>query len=414
PMPDNPMSPSLATKWSESADGLMYDFELRQGVKFHNGDPFTAEDVKYSFERYKGAGAPELKKKVKAFEIVTPHHIRFQLHEPWPDFLTFYATPATGAGWIVPRNYTEKIGSDEFKNKPVGLGPYRFVSYQPGVELVMEAYTDYWRKTPAVKRLVFKVVPEATTRLAMLKRQEADVTYALYSTLAEEVRRDKSLKLEPVILPGNSWLTFVDMYDPKSPWHDKRVRWAANLAINRQPINEAETLGYSLLSGSIIPRKYEFAVPFESYPYDPKKAKALLQEAGYVHGFDAGEYTCDAVYSAEVEAIASDFAAIGIKTKVQPLERAAIMASQREKKVKNLTRQGSAAFGNAATRIQDFIYSKGAQSFLNDPEIDQWYERQAGERDRKKREELLHKIQRKVYDEAYFAPLWELGFLCAS
>ena len=160
PMPDNPMSPSLATKWSESADGLSYDFELRQGVKFHNGDPFTAEDVKFSFERYKGTGAGELKKKVKAVEIVNPHQVRFQLHEPWPDFLTFYATPATGAGWIVPKNYTEKIGNDKFKEQPVGLGPYRFVSYQPGVELILEANPDYWRKTPYVKRLVMKSVPE--------------------------------------------------------------------------------------------------------------------------------------------------------------------------------------------------------------------------------------------------------------
>jgi len=115
PMPDNPMSPCLATKWSESADGLTYDFELRQGVKFHNGDPFTAEDVQFSFERYKGGGAPELKKKVKAVEIVNPYQVRFQLYEPWPDFLTFYVTPATGAGWIVPKNYTEEIGNEKFK-----------------------------------------------------------------------------------------------------------------------------------------------------------------------------------------------------------------------------------------------------------------------------------------------------------
>src|SRR5262245_50517728 len=202
PMPDNPMSPSLATKWSESADGLTYDFELRQGVKFHNGDPFTAEDVQFSFERYKGAGNADLKKKVKTVEIVNPHHVRFRLHEAWPDFLTFYASPATGAGWIVPKNYTEKIGSEKFKDQPVGLGPYRFVSHQPGVELVLEAYEGYWRKVPNVKRLVMKSVPEATTRLAMLKNQEADVTYGLYGPLAEEVRRDPALKLEPVIPPG--------------------------------------------------------------------------------------------------------------------------------------------------------------------------------------------------------------------
>jgi peptide/nickel transport system substrate-binding protein len=135
PMPEGPMTPCLATQWRESADGLTYDFALRQGVTFHNGDPFTAEDVQFSFERYKGTGAPELKQKIKAVEVVNRHHVRFQLHEPWPDFLTFYATPATGAGWIVPKTYTEKVGSERFKEQPVGLGPYRFVHYQPGVEL---------------------------------------------------------------------------------------------------------------------------------------------------------------------------------------------------------------------------------------------------------------------------------------
>src|SRR5262245_23812136 len=110
PMPDNPMAPSLATAWQESPDGLAYDFHLRQGVTFHNGDPFTADDVAFSFARYQGVGAGELKKKVKAVESVTPYHVRFQLQAPWPDFLTFYATPATGAAWIVPKNYIEKIG----------------------------------------------------------------------------------------------------------------------------------------------------------------------------------------------------------------------------------------------------------------------------------------------------------------
>jgi peptide/nickel transport system substrate-binding protein len=413
PMPDGQMSPCLATKWRESEDGLTYDFELRQGVKFHNGDPFTAEDVKFSFERYKGAGAVELKKQVKALEIVTPHHLRFVLHEPWPDFLTFYATPATGAGWIVPKTYTEKIGTDAFKNQPVGLGPYRFVSYQPGIELVLEAYTDYWRKMPSVKRLVFKSVPEPATRLAMLKKQEADITYAIYSTLGEEVQRDPTLKLAPT-LAGTEWGIFVDMYEPKSPWHDKRVRLAANHAVNRQAINEAETLGYSKLLGGIIPPTYDFALPLEPYAYDPTKAKALLKEAGYPRGFDAGEFSCDAVYAGVIEGVVNDLGAVGIRAKVQPLERAAMQSAQREKKVKNLTRMGSGAPGNAATRVEAFMYSHGLQSFLKDPEIDQWFEQQSRERNRTTREALLHKIQQKVYDEAYFLPIWQLGFLCVT
>jgi peptide/nickel transport system substrate-binding protein len=413
PMPDGRMSPCLATGWRESEDGLSYDFELRQGVTFHNGDPFTAEDVKFTFERYKGAGATELKKQVKAVEIVDPHHVRFVLHDPWPDFLTFYATPATGAGWIVPKRYTEKTGNDAFKNQPVGAGPYRFVSYNPGVELVLEANSDYWRKTPAVKQLVFKSVPDPSTRLAMLKNQEADVTYAIYGSLAEEVQRDKTLKLEPT-LAGTEWGIFVDMYDPKSPWHDRRVRLAANHAINRQALNEAETLGYSKLLGGIIPETYEFALPLQPYEYDPKRAKALLAEAGYARGFDAGEYSCDAVYAGVIEGVVNDLRAVGIVAKVQARERAAMQTAQREKKVKNLTRMGSGAPGNAATRVEAFMYSQGVQSFLNDPEIDQWFEAQSRERDRTKREALLHKIQQKVYDEALFLPIWQLGFLCVT
>ena len=236
PMPDNPMAPSLATAWQESPDGLTYDFQLRQGVTFHNGDPLTTDDVAFSFARYKGAG--ELKKKIKAVEIVNPHHVRFHLQAPWPDFLTFYATPATGAGWIVPKHYTEQIGSDKFKEQPIGLGPYRFVSYQPGVELVLEAYPKYWRQVPHVQRLVLKGVPEATTRLAMLKTQEADVATGLLGAPAEAVRRDPSLKLEPVATLNTWWVVFTHQpYDPQSPWSDQRVRLAANHAIHRQAIS---------------------------------------------------------------------------------------------------------------------------------------------------------------------------------
>jgi peptide/nickel transport system substrate-binding protein len=413
PMPEGKMSPCLATKWRESDDGLSYDFELRQGVKFHNGDPFTAEDVRFSFERYKGAGGKQLKKRVKAVEIINPHHIRFVLHEPWPDFLTFYATPATAAGWIVPKTYTEKIGNDAFKSNPVGLGPYRLVSYTPGFELVLEAYTDYWRKTPSVKRLVLKSATDPTTRLAMVKNQEADVTYAIYGTLAEAVQRDETLKLVPT-LAGTEWGVFVDMYDPASPWRDKRVRLAANHAVDRQLLNEAETLGHSKLLGGIIPPTYDFALPLAPYEYDPEKSKALLAEAGYPQGFNAGEYSCDAVYASVVEAVVNDLGAVGIRARVQPRERAAMQAAQREKKVKNLTRMGSGAPGNAATRVESFMYSQGAQSFLKDPEIDQWFEQQSRERDRTKREALLHRIQQKVYDEAYFLPIWQLGFLCVT
>ena len=415
PMPENPMSPCLATSWSESADGLTYDFALRQGVKFHNGDPFTAEDVQFSFERYKGSGATDLKQRVKAVEIVTPSQVRFHLHKPWPDFLTFYATPATGAAWIVPKKYVEKVGNEGFKNHPIGLGPYRFVSHQPGIEVVFEAHAEYWRKMPHVKRLVMKGVPEPTTRLAMLKRQEADVAYGVYGIVAEEIQRDPHLQLQPAVGQTVQWVVFThEQYNAKSPWADQRVRLAANHAVNRQAINEAEILGYSVLSGSIVPRAFEYAVPLEPYAYDPQKAKQLLTEAGYPQGFDMGECSVGAVYASVIEAVVNDLATVGIRGRVRSMERAACATAHKEHTLKNLAFDGSGAFGNAATRLGAFAYSKGENSWIKDPEIDVWYEQQATERDHTKRQALLHKIQQKLYDEARFMPLWELGFLSAA
>jgi peptide/nickel transport system substrate-binding protein len=170
PMPGNPWAPSLAESWTASKDGLTYEFVLCKGVRFHNGDLLGAEDVKFSFERYKGAGATTLKGRVAAVEVVDAQRVRFRIKQPWPDFMTFYATPASGAAWIVPKKYTERVGEDGFKKAPVGAGPYRFVSFNPGVELVLEAYDGFWRKAPAVKRLVFKSVPDESTRLTDVLR----------------------------------------------------------------------------------------------------------------------------------------------------------------------------------------------------------------------------------------------------
>ena len=132
PMPGGDNTPSLAESWTVSKDGLTYEFVLRKGVKFHNGDPVTAEDVKFSFDRYKGAAAKLLKDKVREVQIVDPGRVRFILKEPWPDFMTFYGTSATGAAWIVPKKYVEKVGDDGFKKAPIGAGPYKFVSFNSG------------------------------------------------------------------------------------------------------------------------------------------------------------------------------------------------------------------------------------------------------------------------------------------
>src|SRR2546426_395173 len=322
PMPGNLMAPSLAESWTVSADLRVYEFKLREGVKFHNGDPFTAEDVRFSFQRSKGAKL--LREKVREVVAVGPHRVRFQLHEPWPDFMTFYGTLATAAGWIVPKKYVEQVGDDGFKKQPVGLGPYRFVSHTPGVELVMEAFEDYWRKVPHVKRLVYKSVPEATTRLAMLKKGEV-----------------------------------------------------------------------------------EFALPLEPDPYDPVKAKQLLAEAGYPNGFDAGDLHAYPPYNSTTEAVGGYLGAVGIRTKVRTMERAAFFSAWATKKLRGVCMCVLALYGNAASRMAEWVPSSGVYAYGGYPDVDALYKQQALETDRRKREALLHKIQQLLHERARFAPIWD-------
>src|SRR5437016_4137936 len=273
PMPSGPLTPSLAEAVSAAEDGLSYDFVLRNSAVFHNGERVTAEDVKFSFERYRGVSHDAMKTRVAAIETSDPRHISFKLKEPWPDFLTFYGS-ATGAGWIVPKKYVEKVGDEGFKKAPIGAGPFKFVSFTPGVELVFEAFEQYWRKTPSVKRLVFKVIPDETTRLAALQRGEVDLVYSIRGELAEELQRTPHLALKPVDSPATFWLYFPEQWDEKSPWHDQRVRLAASLAVDRPSINQALTLGLSKLTGNAnVPDFFDFYWSAPAPPHDPGRAR---------------------------------------------------------------------------------------------------------------------------------------------
>ena len=410
PMPGQPLAPSLAESWSVSKDGLVYEFTLRKGTRFHNGEPVTAEDVKFSFERYRGTSYKMLKDRVMAVEAPDAGHVRFRLKSPWPDFMTFYAS-ATGAGWIVPKKYVEKVGDEGFKKAPIGAGPYKFVSFTPGVELVFEAFESYWRKTPAVKRLVFRVIPDESTRLAALKRGEVDIVYSVRGELAQELQRTPGLTLKPAVIQAPFWVYFADQWDPKSPWHDRRVREAASLAIDRAAINQALTLGFSKLTGSIIPNTFDYFWQPPAPAYDPTRAKQLLAEAGYPNGFDAGEYFCDTSYANVGETVQGYLQTAGIRTTLRPLERAAFFTGYAEKKFKNLIQGASGAFGNTATRLEAFVVTGGTYVYGSYPDIDGLFREQASELDRARRESLLHKAQQLIHDRVIYAPIWQLAFL---
>ena len=411
PMPGGENTPSLAESWTVSKDGLAYEFVLRKGAKFHNGDPVTGDDVKFSFERYKGAAAKLLKDRVREVEIVDPGRVRFHLREPWPDFMTFYGTSATGAAWIVPRKYVEKVGEDGFKKAPIGAGPYKVVSFNPGIDLVMEAFEGYWRKVPSVKRLVFRSMPDETTRAAALKAGDVDIVYLLSGPTAQEVKRTPGLRLAAAMPPGVVFLDLPEQWDPKSPWHDRRVRLAASHALDRNALNQAETLGLSHPTGGLIPRVLDFARAYPPPAYDPARAKKLLAEAGYPNGFDAGDLTPFPPFFSLAEAIGGYLQAAGIRTRLRTMERAAFLTAWREHKIRGVIMGLGAPAGNAATRIEVYVTKSGIYSSGEVPEIESLFQRQARELDRKKREGMLHQIQQIMHDRVMHVPVYELAFL---
>jgi peptide/nickel transport system substrate-binding protein len=413
PLPGQKIGPSLAETWTESADGRVYEFRLRRGLKFHNGDPVTAEDVKFSFDRYRGAGSKALQERVQQVQIVDPLTLRFQLTAPWPDFLTFYGTSATAAGMIVPKKYLSQVGEDGFKKHPIGAGPYRVVSHTPGVEVVLEAYPEYWRHAPHIRRIIMKSVTDGTTRVAMVKNGEVDLAMALEGEDAESARRDPRLRLVATRHASLAWIEFADQWDPKSPWHDKRLRLAVNHALDRQALNESACLGYCLPTGVIVPRVMDFALQMEPPPYEPQKARQLLADAGYPNGLDAGEFIPIPPFFQLSEGAVNSLNAVGIRVRLRPIERAAFNAAWHEKKLRGLFMAVAGNAGNAASRVAEFVYSKGSYAYGGYPDIDELFHQQARERDARKREVLLRRIQQLTVDRVMFAPIMDMRALMA-
>jgi peptide/nickel transport system substrate-binding protein len=331
-------APSLAKSWKISPDWKYIDFSLRDDVKFQNGDPFTAEDVKFSLETYMRR---ELRfwlqrlysKNIKQIEIKNPYQVRLHLTEPWPWILTnfWYHTG------MLPKKYRETVGDAGFADKPVGTGPFNWMEYKQDVYFKLGAVQHHFRKTPEIKTLTVRFVPEASTRLAMLKAGEADIV-ELASPLIPPVKSDPNLKLFFIKHTQGLGLWFCDLVFPNepSPFLDIRVREAASLAVDRATICE------KILFGGAEPMKdylapitlgYNPNAPADSY--HPEKAKALMAAAGYAKGF---ETTIHALPPGQawVEAVASNLMEVGIRPKIEIYELGALLEKFKAKNLRGL------------------------------------------------------------------------------
>ena len=295
--------------------------------------------------------------------------------------MTFY-TSATGARWIVPKKYVEQVGDEGFKKAPIGAGPYKFVSFAPGLELTMEANDQYWRKKPSVHRLVFRVIPDESTRLAALKRGEIDIAYSIRGELAEEIERTKGLTPQAYRHPGPVLALLCRPVGPEVALARPAGAARGQPRDRPQGHQSGSDARHSKITGSIIPLTFEHYWQPPAPVYDPAKAKKLLAEAGHPNGFDAGDYYCDTSYSNVAEAVMNNLQAIGIRAKLRPLERAAFFKGYSEKSYKNIIQGASGAFGNTSTRLEAFVVKGGTYAYGSYPDLDALFQQQATELDR--------------------------------
>lgn len=427
PLPGNVFTYALADHYEMSDDFMHATLRLREGVKFHDGTPITSEDVAFSYENYHGANAALFEEFTDNVEIIDERTIKINFKKPFLDFLLFYGTPASGAGMVIPKDYYLSLGAtdeerdEEFIKNPIGAGPYRYVSQEPGISVEFEAYTDYWRKVPHVKTLISRGVRELPVRVAALKSGEADFTYFVTGDLLQSVIDDPNLGYDP----NNSapfWLMFPDLNNPESPFHDVRVREAVSLALDRQFLSDRETQGMAIPWGNFIPPEWPGSVQRPPDPFDLERAKALMVDAGYADGFEIDWFTPFPAVESMSLRVMDALREIGIESQMQTMERPVYMEKLREgfEDEANSNHKGfpgrqivqaiSMIPGDAATYIDTWVRCGGTSSLVCDDRIDSLWDQYLASNDPQEREDLMKEAQNIVLDEYYFVPIYVNAF----
>lgn len=328
--PEGQVKPSLAESWEQAPDLLSWTFRLRKGVKFHDGQELTAEDVKYSlveaFRRPESTSASvtKFRKGIKDVEVVDRSTARVVLTEPWISLPYDVATYGGIEGVVLPKHYLEKAGWQGFEDGPMGSGPWKFVEHKQGDSIEFERSNDYWQGAPKFARLRVLLVPEQSTRIALLQSREIDIA----DISPEKVPEAEKAGLKVVNYPlfstvrVNLWATY---YPDAGPVGNIKVREALNLAVNREEMIKTLFNGRGEPAAvTLSPHTIGFPKDLKAYPYDPARAKQLLAEAGYPNGFEIKIYSYGAgpftQYKEVSEAVAGYWSAVGVKVTVIPTD----------------------------------------------------------------------------------------------
>ena len=404
--------PGLVTSWKMAPDGKKMECTLRKGVKFHSGDLLTAKDVLFSFERgrAKNVQMKSNTNSVERLEIIDDDH--FNIYFKAPDVVFI---PRQCSIPIVSRSYHERVGEETFMRQPSGTGPYKVVAYKPGEYIDIERFEEYWGKKPPVKKARIYFVSEDTTRVAKLKAGEVDVIRSVPFTevrVLEKSPNFKVIKLETnAPTPG---VTFGSK-NPKMPWYDKRVRLAMALAIDCQSIIHNLLQDQAIHLAALAPDELGYDPEVKPYPYDPKRAKQLLAEAGFPNGLEVKmTYAMGArVAMAQevVEAIASYWEAVVIRTKVVGEEQATMVVNRKktlDPKAEYLAywTAGFAGGIDPTHTLTRWMTTGGGAPLWSSPEVDKIVAEARATIDDKKRAELIKRAVRIIHEDVASIPVF--------
>jgi len=421
-MPQGELTYSLAEHAEMTADFRKAAFRLRPGLKFHDGQPLTTADVKWTYENFKGAYAKLFHDRLEHIQVVDDRTVIFQFKQPFLEFMEMYSGGVSGIGWVIPRHYYPKVGRDGFKAKPIGAGPYKFVSQQAGVQMVFEAWEDYWRRTPATKTIVVKGIRDTAARLAGLQTGELDLAFGMTGKLLPRVMADKNLRWIPNFT-SVWWLMFPGYNEPESPFHDKRVRQAVSLAINRHFLSQQESQGIGKVLGNWISPENRDALKGDGTDlpvpeYNVEKAKQLLAQTKYPSGFEFDWYVPFVPYFDMAERVLTDLRAVGIRGKVQSLEGPGFRAKMTQGRKgfpgnRTIVQNIDPRPGGAKANIGIYAVCGSPGSMVCEPHIDELFAKHQTSTNPEERDRLIRQIQRVLIEEYHMVPLYWNPFVHA-
>ncbi len=411
--PDGKLVPALAERW-EHPDKLTWKFYLRKGVKFHNGNPFTAEDVKFSFERLVDPDVSEFintGKSIDSIDIIDDYTVVIKTKEPIPWFANNMHQV-----FIMDKESTEARDQGDVMVKPIGTGAYKLEEWVKGSYVKLVANEDYWEGAPPIKRVEVLPITESSTRFAALVSGQADIMSGVPVELYEKIA--KHPKLEVVSRPARRSIFLALGNKPGTPMADIRVRKAMYLAINEGEIIEKVMRGHAAPAAQIPdPPTIGYNPDLERLPYDPAKAKELLAEAGYTDGFEITLTGPNDRYVQDeqiCEAVAKYLAKVGIKVQLDVKPKSIFFPQVAKGELDfyligwfdGTFDMGRTYFKLAHTRDEEKGLGELNGADYSDPEIDELLESTADMIDREERKNALQRLNKMAMaDKIVWIPL---------